>query len=113
MSIAACVAGFVAVASAACILPESAEVDGSGETTGTQMQTLDCWSASLERYAAGAGGIDITVTDGDGRPIYHDDSEVTGEVNDSHDVGGAGGTWALIVDAEGFAGQFKITLQCY
>lgn len=94
-------------------LPESVEVSGSGLTTGLQVQSLRCsGDATLDRYAAGAGPVRITIYDGTGSAAYDDHTEVTGEVDDSHDVGGAAGEWRLAVDPGAFAGQFKITLSC-
>jgi len=88
-------------------------VSGSGLTTGLQVQRLDCASAAtLERYASGAGSVRITIYDGTGAATYDDHTEVTGQVDDSHDVDGAPGDWRLAVDPGAFAGQFKITLSC-
>ncbi len=98
---------------AGCLLPGSVDVSGSGESTGLVTQTLHCeGSATVDRYEAGSGGVHITVSDGTHAPAYNDSAEVTGEINDSHDLEGAPGTWQLAVDPQGFAGQFKITLSC-
>lgn len=98
----------------ACIeLPASAEASGSGVTTGLQIQSVHCGAgATLDRYLAGAGSAVIAVLDGDHRTVYSDESGVTGEVNDTRDVAGNPGLWMLSVNPAGFAGQFKITLQC-
>jgi hypothetical protein len=98
---------------AGCLLPGSVEVSGSGASSGLVVQKLSCESGeTLDRYEAGAGAVRITVSDGLHAPAYNDFSDVTGEVNDSRDLGGTSGTWQLAVDAGGFAGQFKITLTC-
>lgn len=96
-----------------CLLPDSAEVSGSGVTSERQHQSLHCATgATLDRYAAGAGGLKIEVYDGGGATIYATAADVAGEVDDSRDLDGALGTWLLAVDAQGFAGQFKISLSC-
>lgn len=102
------------VAVGGCLsLPGSVEVSGSGVTTGLQVQSLHCaGTATLERYAAGAGPVRITIFDGAGAATYDDHTDVTGEVDDSHDVDGAPGDWRLAVDPGAFAGQFKVTLSC-
>jgi hypothetical protein len=93
--------------------PGSVEVSGSGVTTGLQVQSLQCsGAATLERYAAGAGPVRITIFDGSGAATYDDHSDVTGEIDDSHDIDGAPGSWRLAVDPGAFAGQFKVTLSC-
>ena len=98
---------------AGCLLPDSAEVSGSGVTSERQVQTVRCATdATLDRYAAGGGAISIRVFDGDGRKVYDDASSVAGQIDDTRDLGGGVGTWTLAVDAEGFAGQFKISLAC-
>lgn len=104
----------ILVVAALCgCLPQSVNVSGSGLTTGLQVQRLDCASAAtLERYASGAGSVRITIYDGTGAATYDDHTEVTGQVDDSHDVDGAPGDWRLAVDPGAFAGQFKITLSC-
>jgi len=85
------------VAGAGCLLPDSAEVSGSGVTSERQHQSLHCTTdATLDRYAAG----------------YAASADVAGEMTDTRDVSGALGTWMLAVDAAGFAGQFKISLSC-
>ena len=38
---------------------------------------------------------------------------VAGEIEDSHDLHGEAGYWTFTVDPAGFAGQFKITLDCH
>jgi hypothetical protein len=105
-----------ALASSACALglPSSAEVDGSGVGSGgPQTRTASCGSfAQLDDYAAGSGGVSIQVTDGDGKMVFSDENPVTGEVNNQQNLSGAPGTWTLVVDGDGFAGQFKITLDC-
>jgi len=102
------------MASACLELPETAEASGSGVSTGLQIQSVHCGaSATLERYLAGSGSALIAVLDGDHRTVYSDESGVTGEVNDSRDVAGSPGLWMLSVHPAGFAGQFKITLQCF
>jgi hypothetical protein len=93
--------------------PGSVEVSGSGVTTGLQVQSLHCsGGATLDRYAAGSGLVRITIYDGAGAATYDDHSNVTGEVDDSHDIDGAPGDWRLAVDPGAFAGQFKVTLSC-
>jgi hypothetical protein len=106
---------FLAVASPACALsaPDSAEVDGSGVAGGAETRTVSCGSsATLDRYFAGSGPADIQVTDGTGKSVFSTPTDVTGELNDQQQLAGAAGTWTMTVDAEGFAGQFKVTLQC-
>jgi hypothetical protein len=100
---------------AGCVdLPASAEADGSGVSTDVQTQTVHCGSsATLERYLAGGGGMEIQISDGAHRMIYQDAAGVAGEVNDSRELDGAAGAWTFSVDPAGFAGQFKITLQCH
>ena len=94
-------------------LPDSAEASGSGVSTGVQIQSVHCGaSATLDRYLAGAGSALIAVLDGDQRTVHSDQSGVTGEVSDSRDLAGGPGLWMLSVHPAGFAGQFKITLQC-
>ena len=101
------------VAGAGCLLPDSAEVSGSGVTSERQHQSLHCTTdATLDRYAAGAGGLKIEVYDGAGATVYATSADVAGEMTDTRDVSGALGTWMLAVDAAGFAGQFKISLSC-
>ncbi len=98
---------------AGCV-SSSIEASGSGTASEMQTQTVECGPAvSLDRYVAGAGGVGITVFDGDHHPVYDDSSNVTGEVNDSRDLDGASGTWRLTVDPQGVAGQFKIQLNCF
>jgi hypothetical protein len=103
------------VTCAACVeLPDSAEASGSGVSTGLQIQSVHCGSdATLDRYLAGAGSARIEILDGAHHSIYRDESGVTGEVDDSRDVAGVPGLWMLSVNPAGFAGQFKITLQCH
>jgi hypothetical protein len=92
---------------------DSAEVTGSGATTTHAHETLQCGSqVTLDRYLAGAGVVEVTILDGDGGTVFHVDDNVAGEISDSRDLGGAGGAWALKVDVDGFAGQFKIELAC-
>jgi hypothetical protein len=95
-------------------VPESAEIDGSGVGSGPESQTVSCGtSTSLETYTAGGGGgLQITVLDGEGRRVYNGGSDVQGEADNTQQVDGAPGTWTLSVDAEGFSGQFKVTLGC-
>lgn len=97
---------------AGCV-PSSVEASGSGLTTGLVTQTISCGtSATVDRYAAGAGDVAITVFDGDHHPVFDDGANVSGEVDDTRDVDGVPGTWRLTVDPQGLAGQFKITLSC-
>ena len=104
---------FAAICTGCLSLPGSVEVTSSGEATGLDTQELDCGTrASLDRYAAGSGPLWITVGDGTLQPAYNGNDEVTGEIDDSHDLSGNSGTWKLAVNAPGFAGQFKITLSC-
>jgi hypothetical protein len=102
------------VAFTGCLsFPGSVEVSGSGVTTGLQVQSLRCsGDATLDRYAAGAGPVQITIFDGSGAATYDDHSNVTGEIDDSHDIAGTPGDWRLAVDPGAFAGQFKVTLSC-
>jgi hypothetical protein len=105
----------VAIGSSGCALgiPQSAEVDGSGQSDAPQVQTASCGSlATLDRYFAGSGDADIEVLDGAGKAIYDTPAAVTGEVNDQVNLSGSPGTWTLNVSPNGFAGQFKVTLQC-
>jgi len=103
----------VAAACSGCLIPDSVEVSGSGATTGLSTERIQCGSrATLYRYAAGAGAVEITVADGTLAPAFNGTVDVTGELNDLSDVDGTGGTWKLAVNAEGFAGQFRITLTC-
>jgi hypothetical protein len=115
MSTSRAIAGSWLLFCAGCIgIPASVEASGSGVTTGRQTQTVRCGAdATLDRYLAGAGGVAITISDGAHRKIYDDVAGVTGEINDSRDVSGDSGTWTFSVDPDGFAGQFKITLQCF
>jgi hypothetical protein len=109
------VAVVVAVSSSACAvgIPSSAEIDGTGESSGPQTQTASCGTfATLDRYFAGSGDADIQVTDGAGKSIYETPADVTGEINDQVNLTGAAGTWTLTVSPSAFAGQFKVTLQC-
>jgi hypothetical protein len=94
--------------------PESAEVDGSGDTTTKQTQSVRCGSFGIvDRYLAGGDGdVSIQVIDGAGKTVLESRPDVNGEINDSLNVAGRPGDWKLVVDAEGFAGQFKISLQC-
>jgi hypothetical protein len=101
---------------AGCIdVPASAEATGSGVATGLQLQTLHCGSsATLDRYLAGGGGpVAISISDGAHQTIYADDTALNGQLSDSRQVDGVSGVWTLSVKPEGFAGQFKITLQCH
>jgi hypothetical protein len=101
------------IACAGCVAPGSVEASGSGVTTGLQAQDLECpASGTLDRYLAGGGALGISVRDGNGQSVFGDGSGVTGEINDSQALDGAPGEWRLVVDPEGFAGQFKITLSC-
>jgi hypothetical protein len=54
----------------------------------------------------------VTISDGADHAIYHDQIHIEGEINDSRRVDGASGAWTLSVNPEGFAGRFRITLQC-
>jgi hypothetical protein len=93
--------------------PGSVEVTSSGVASGLSTQELHCGtSASLDRYAAGAGSLWITVGDGTRQPAFNGSADVAGELDDSHDLAGNAGTWKLAVNADGFAGQLKITLSC-
>jgi hypothetical protein len=100
---------------AGCLdVPDSAEATGSGVSSGVERQTVRCGSsATLDRYAAGSGGVAIQIVDGAQQLVYKDTASVTGEINDSLDLEGTGGSWTFLVDPNGFAGQFKITLQCH
>lgn len=104
----------IALSGCALSVPNSVEVDGSGLSTGTETRTATCGTfAQLDRYlAGGGGGVDITVKDARGNVVFHDPSIVTGEINDQQNLTGAAGTWTLVVDPNGFSGQFKVTLDC-
>ncbi len=95
-------------------LSQTAEVDGSGVSSGGQVQSVHCeTNTTLERYLAGSGGIGIKVFDGGNTVVFGGDAEITGESDTSSDLVGAPGEWRLVVDPGGFAGQFKITLSCW
>jgi hypothetical protein len=100
---------------AGCVeFPDSAEASGSGVSTGLQIQTVHCGAnATLDRYLAGSGSAMIAILDGAHHTIYSDESGVTGELSDSREVAGAPGMWMLSVNPAGFAGQFKIALECH
>jgi hypothetical protein len=93
-------------------IPQSTEIDGSGQSNLPQTQTVSCGTlAELDRYIAGSGDAQIQVTDGAGKTVYDQPADVTGEINDQMDLTGIAGTWTLTVDGD-ISGQFKITLQC-
>jgi len=100
------------LALAGCVIPDTVEIDASGVADGIDIRTIDCGaSTTIQRYAAGGGGLDIAVLDGAGHVVYAGNVPV-GEVDDMQDIDGDAGTWTLRVKGEGFAGQFKISLQC-
>lgn len=114
MSMCHVIAACCVVACAGCLLPESAEVEGSGVTSGEQVQSVSCGpNGTIDRYLAGDGEVSIKVTDGEGHVVYEDNGGVSGEVNDSHGVAGWPGSWTFDVDPGGFAGQLRVSLQCY
>jgi hypothetical protein len=95
--------------------PQSAEIDGSGVSSGKQTKSISCTNTitSLDRDLSGSGAPTIQVTDGSGKTVYSDDgTDVQGSVDDSQSISGANGTWTLTVDPQGFSGTLKITLHC-
>ena len=93
-------------------IPQSTEIDGSGQSNLPQTQTVSCGTlAELDRYISGSGDAQIQVTDGAGKTSYDQPADITGQINDQMDLTGIAGTWTLTVDGD-ISGQFKITLQC-
>ncbi len=104
---------FIIILSGCALDAGSVEVTGSGLSEGVQTRTITCESGTtLQRYEAGSGAVAITLTDGAGQKVFNDAVGGAGEINDQQQVTGHPGTWTMSVDPGGFAGQFKITLEC-
>lgn len=89
-------------------------VTGQGYATGTKTKTLECGTTGqLSSGNQGAGKLQVTVLDGDGKSIFSSGDYGAGQDGGSQRLEGAAGEWTLKVSTGfGYAGQWAITLTC-
>jgi hypothetical protein len=108
-----CVVTLGVLAAGCTNFPSQSSIEGSGPTSGRQVQTASCSTlVELDLDLGGSGPVSISVTDGAGHTVYANDNDVTGSIDTTDDLSGVTGTWTLTVDVSDFDGSYNVELQC-